>query len=86
MSDEPDNHDGFEDHATHVNMIVEQEKGRWVVYIEVTFWELDKENPLQHYRHRIQDYPTKRKAELAASWIKRAAERDIGSAPMGFQQ
>ncbi len=76
--------DGFDDHATHVKMTIEQEKGRWVVYIEVTFWELDNENPLQHYRHRIQDYATKRKAEIAASWMKRAAERDLRYPPFGL--
>ena len=34
--------------------------------------------------HRIQAYRSRRKAEIAAHWIKRAAQRDLRNPPMGF--
>lgn len=78
--------DGFRDRATHVKAIIEQEKGLWVVYLEITFWEWDDTDApkLNHVRRRIQHYPTQRQAEIAAKYMKRAAERDLGSAPTGF--
>lgn len=58
------------DAAWAVETVVRSESGRWIVEIVVFF-------PHDVIRRTISDYPTKRKAEIAASWIKRAAERDI---------
>lgn len=80
------NEDGFRDRATNVKAIITNEQNLWVVYLEITFWEWqDNDNPtLSNVRRRIQAYPDKRRAEIAAKWMKRAAERDLGSPPMGF--
>ena len=60
-------------------MFVEEEKGQWVVYLEVTFWEDEGEFPLSKVRHRISTYRTRRQAEIAAEYIRRGADRDIGT-------
>lgn len=52
----------------YVRVDVVEERGRWVVYIEVG-------NIDTSVKHRIQDYPKKALAELAAKWIKRTAEK-----------
>lgn len=49
---------------------VTETNGRWIVEIVVVF-------PDEVVRKTINDYPTKRQAEIAASWIKRTAQRDI---------
>jgi hypothetical protein len=46
-----------------------EERGRWVVYLEIG----DSENSI---RHRINDYHKPNLAELAAKWIKRTAEKE----------
>lgn len=46
------------------------ERGRWFVEIVVIFTD-------EAVRRRVGDYPSKRHAEIAASWIKRGAQRDI---------
>jgi hypothetical protein len=56
--------------ALAVETYVEQDRGRWVVEIVVVF-------PDEVVRRRVNDYPSKRHAEIAASWIKRGAQRDI---------
>ncbi len=53
----------------YVRTEVKNESGRWVVYLEVG----DTESSVEH---RIQEYSSKRKAEIAAGLIKRAAERE----------
>lgn len=58
------------DEAIAVETYVTEEKGRWVVEIVVLF-------PDEAVRKRVNDYPTKRHAEIAASWMKRSANRDI---------
>lgn len=58
------------DHAIAVETYVEERNGRWVVEIAVIF-------PDEAVRKTINDYPTKRHAEVAASWMKRAAQRDL---------
>jgi hypothetical protein len=60
----------------HVETEVVEERGRWVVYLEV----LDVNGSV---RHRLQTYSTKRQAEVAASFFKRSASREIGL-PTGF--
>jgi hypothetical protein len=57
---------------------IEEDNGRWVVYLETAFWVEDaNSNPLQTVRHRIRDFATKKEAEVAAAWIERGAERDF---------
>jgi intergrase/recombinase len=70
--------------AFAVEIFIEPEKGRFVVYMEVHFWEADSEEKITTRRHRIQDYPTRQKAEIAGRWIKATAERDIRHPPSGF--
>jgi hypothetical protein len=56
-----------------------EENGRWVVYLDLTFWREAESgedlNPLENVRRRIRDYPTKRDAEVAAHWMERTADR-----------
>lgn len=77
---------GWNKNATLVRTEVVPENGRWVVYLEVDFFEPEEEgdNKFQTVRHRIQDYPKQRLAEIAAEWIRRGAERDITDPPSGF--
>ncbi len=63
---------------------VVEEQGRWVVYLEVTFWEDDQEFPLKTVKHRVQDYPTKKRAEMAAEIYRRAADRDMEGPSFGL--
>ena len=72
--------------ATLVRTEIVPENGRWAVYLEVDFFEPGEEGDMkfQTVRHRIQDYPKQRLAEVAADWIKRAAERDVPGPPTGF--
>lgn len=58
------------DHAESVDTVVFLERGRWVVEIVVIFRD-------GVVRKRIDTYATKRRAELSAGLIKRAAERDL---------
>lgn len=65
--------DGFagrSDAAIAVDTTVVERSGRWAVEIVVIF-------PDEAIRRTVNDYPTRRHAEIAAGWIKRAAERDI---------
>jgi hypothetical protein len=63
--------------AVAANTLIQEECGRWVVYLEVGFWEPSGSAPLKVTRNRIRDYPTRRDAEVAASWIQRSAERNV---------
>lgn len=57
---------------------VEEDNGRWVVFLEAGFWSAEQgDNPLQMVRHRIADYSTRHEAEVAASWMERGAEREF---------
>lgn len=58
------------DPAFAVDTFVVEEAGRWHVEIVVLFAD-------EAVRRRINSYPTKRHAEIAATWIKRGAQRDI---------
>ena len=58
------------DEAIAVETFVSLDSGRWKVEIVVIF-------PDEAVRRTINDYRTRRHAEIAASWIKRAAQRDI---------
>lgn len=64
--------------AAWVETVVEVEHGRFVVYIEVGFWETDDAAaPFQTVRHRIQAYATRQKAEVAAALMKRGAAKEL---------
>lgn len=54
-----------------------EESGRWVVYLEVITTNAT-------HRHRINDYPTHHKAEIAADLMRRCADRDLTAPPSGF--
>ncbi|MEE6176924.1 hypothetical protein [Mycobacterium sp. 050134] len=62
--------DSSADEALDVQTVVVEERGRWFVEIVVVFAD-------GVVRKRIDGHPTKRRAELSAGLIKRAAERNI---------
>jgi hypothetical protein len=74
--------------AVGIKAHIEEEKGRWVVYLDISFWResgsYDEDNPLESVRKRIRDYPTKRDAEVAAHWIERTADRNNPHRNLGF--
>jgi hypothetical protein len=61
---------GVADNALGVETFIYPENGRWAVDICVLFRD-------GVVRHRIETYPTKKRAEISARLIKRAAERDL---------
>ncbi|NJM07293.1 hypothetical protein HC891_15520 [Candidatus Gracilibacteria bacterium] len=73
----PEPPDGFEHQALAAHTTVDYERGQWVVYLEVTFWD-------EIRRHRIAAYPSERLALIAADWIKRGAQRDLPGPPTGI--
>lgn len=76
---------GFPDQAFGVASRIELEKGRWVVYLDVTVWdEAGRSSPLQVTRRRIADYSTRSQAEVAAKWMERSTERDLPHPPLGY--
>jgi len=62
--------DSSTDEALDVETVVVEERGRWAVEIVVVFAD-------GVVRKRIDTHATRARAELSASLIKRAAERDI---------
>lgn len=77
---------GWNPNATFVETVIEEENGRYVLYLLVDFFEPDndEDEKFQTVRHRIQDYPRRRAAEIAAVWIERAAKRDLPGPPTGL--
>jgi len=70
--------------ALGVESEVAEERGRWAVYLVITMWGGDAADaPLERVRQRIRDYATKDEAEVARSWMHRAAERDRRTPPVG---
>ncbi len=67
-----------ESRATAVETYVEPERGQWRVDLAVFF---DDEVVVR----TINTYRTERKATVAASWIRRAAERDIRGPVHGME-
>ena len=60
-----------------VSGIVVEEAGRWVVYLEIGYWEQnDPTQPLRVMRHRIAEYGTRQRAEIAVSWMQRSSDRN----------
>ena len=64
--------DSSADEALDVQTVVVEERGRWAVDIVVVFAD-------GVVRKRIDTHATKRRAELSAGLIKRAAERSIST-------
>lgn len=56
--------------AVSADTFVREEEGQWIVDIVVAF-------PDGVVRRSVNKYRTRRHAEIAASWIRRAADRDI---------
>ncbi len=104
---------GFAEHALGATTKVVEEHGRWVVYLNVEFWEprrgtacsddrdsafdgnaesnihrptdLGTEDwPIQSYWRRIADYPDRQRADVAARWIERSADRNLHEPPHGL--
>lgn len=59
------------DRARFVETVVERRHGQWEVDILVFFDD-------RVVRKMINGYMSERRAKIAAEWIKRAAQRDIG--------
>jgi hypothetical protein len=73
------------DEAFDVESEVVAEDGRWVVYLLVTMWNgTAVEQPIETVRRRIGDYATRERAEVAASWMRRAAARERRTPPTGL--
>lgn len=62
--------------ALSASAVIEEEYGRYVVYLDVVLVS-------GGVRHRISDYPTRAKAETAAHWIVRQAGA-VRPDPTGF--
>jgi len=71
----------FPAQALAVRAIIEHDRGRWALHLEVAMIP-DREDYV--VRHRIADYATEREAQVAARWITAAAERDLPHPPLGF--
>ena len=67
--------------AIDARAVITEEKGRWVLTLEVL---LVPDRPDHVLRHRIADYPTRQRAEVAAKWIVNCANRNIPHPPLGF--
>lgn len=57
-----------------VHTRVEYERGRWVVYVDAICIPDTDDYVITH---RISDHPTQSRAELAATWITRTANKDL---------
>ena len=68
---------GYPDQALDVTTSVEYERGQWVVYMEVMFWDETR-------RFRVEAYRTERRARIAAEYMRRYADVDRKLPPMGF--
>jgi hypothetical protein len=76
--------DGFVERAIGVTAEVVAERGQWVVFLDVSFWKEDSsEEPIETVRRRINTYPTRDRAELAANFMVRAAARNLPHPPVG---
>jgi hypothetical protein len=62
--------------AIAAKAVVEEEQGRWVVYLELGF-SSPGSGEIRTERRRITDYPSRERARVAASWIERTADRDF---------
>ncbi len=67
--------------AIAVRAFIEHERGRWVVFLEITMVP-DRDDYV--VTHRIADYSSRADADVAARWMVRAAGRDLPRPPLGF--
>lgn len=74
----PEGHGARPDPAIAVETFVRHERGRFHVDIVVAF-------PDGAVRRTVNDYRSRREAEIAASWIRRAADRDLDAHPRGHE-
>ncbi len=71
----------FHSDAVDVRAIITEERGRWVLTLEVL---MVPDRPDHVVRHRIADYPTRQRAEVAAKWTVNAANRNVPFKSLGF--
>ncbi len=64
----------FPNKALIAETFVEEDRCQWVVYIEVLFED-------ETVRHEVGRYFTKSKAEIAAKYIRRVANKDLPFPP-----
>ena len=69
--------------AIAAKTFVAQENGRWVVYLDLGFSKPDSDE-IRTERRRIADYATAQRANVAAAWIERTADRDLKSPNLGY--
>ncbi len=67
----------FKEKALLAETFVEEEKGQWIVYIEVIFKDCV-------VRKEVGRYFTKERAEIAAKYIRRVANKDLPFPPDGL--
>ena len=76
--------DGFVDKAIGVTAAILPERGHWAVFLDISFWnDQDGEYPIKTVRRRINTFPTRDRAELAASFMVRAAARNLRHPQLG---
>lgn len=64
----------FPNKALLAETFVVKEKGQWAVYIEVLFDD-------DVVRYKVGEYFTKQKADIAAKYIRRVANKDLPHPP-----
>lgn len=64
--------------AIAAKAVVEFERGRWVVYLDLGF-SSEGSSAIHVERRKITDYSSPGQARVAAAWIERAADRDLRS-------
>ncbi|MBX9604481.1 MAG: hypothetical protein K2X35_26005 [Bryobacteraceae bacterium] len=62
--------------AIGAKAVVEPDRGRWVVYLEVGF-AVAQSPGVRIGRRRIADYASEDQARVAAKWFERTADRDL---------
>jgi hypothetical protein len=67
--------------AIDCRAIITEEQGRFVLTLEIL---MVPDRPDYIVRHRIADYLTRQRAEVAAKWTVNAANRNLPHPPLGF--
>ncbi|HID65552.1 MAG TPA: AP2 domain-containing protein [Aquificaceae bacterium] len=67
----------FPDKALLAETFVEYRRGQWIVYIEVIFKD-------EIVKKEVGRYFTKKKAEIAANYIRRVANKELPFPPDGL--
>lgn len=57
-------------------VFVREENGRWVVFIRTEGWG-GEDGPFEVVESRINDYPTRQAADVAATWIQRTTNKGL---------